>query len=258
MRSMDCIRFGLAIRALRRRRGWRQQDLAGRAGLSRAAVWRIESGQADRLTVRALEAIASTAGGRLDIRLTWNGEALDRLLDSAHAALVEATIARSVAWGWDVTPEVSFNVLGERGSIDILAFHRPSGCLLVIEVKSVVPDVQAMLAALDRRARVGRHVAADRGWKAASVSRLLVIGGDRTARRRVAAFDATFSRALPVRGPAVDRWLRSPDASAPMAGLRFVSGARQASARHRVGGARDRVDPLAWPESSPDARETSG
>ena len=43
--------------------------------------------------------------------------------------------------GWDVATEVSFNVRGERGSIDILAFHQATGSLLVIEIKSVVPDL---------------------------------------------------------------------------------------------------------------------
>ena len=40
--------------------------------------------------------------------------------------------------------EVSFSVYGERGSIDILAFHASTGSLLVIEIKSVVPDMQSI------------------------------------------------------------------------------------------------------------------
>ncbi len=233
---MDTIRFGRGIRALRHRRRWRQADLATQAGVSRAAVSRIELGYGDHLTARTLEAVATAAGGRIDIRLSWNGEALDRLLDATHAWLVEAMIARLEATGWEATPEVSFNVAGERGSIDILGFHPPTQCLLAVEVKSVVPDVQAMLSTLDRKARLARSVAIERGGQPASVSRLLVIGENRTARRRVAAFEATFRRAFPVRGSAVDRWLRSPDPAAPIAGLRFLSDDHHPSTRHRIPG----------------------
>jgi transcriptional regulator with XRE-family HTH domain len=234
--QMETVRFGRGIRTLRRRRGWRQEDLGAAAGVSRAAVSRIELGQADRLTVRALEAVAAAVGARVEIRLSWNGEALDRLLDVAHARLVESVVARLEESRWDALPEVSFNVAGERGSIDILAFHPPTRSLLVVEVKSVVPDIQAMLGSLDRKARLGRGVARERGWTVTTVSRLLVIGEDRTARRRVAAFESTFRRALPERGAALDRWLRSPDPSRPIAGLRFLTGAHHASTRHRISG----------------------
>jgi transcriptional regulator with XRE-family HTH domain len=231
---MDPIRLGRGMRALRRRRGWRQDDVAASAGVSRAAVSRIELGRGDRSTVRALESIAAALGARLDVRLTWNGEALDRLLDSAHARLVELVVVRLEACGWEAAPEVSFSIAGERGSIDILAHHRPTESLLVVEVKSVVPDIQAMLAGLDRKTRLADRIGRERGWPVAGVARLLVIGDDRTARRRVAAFEATFRRAYPIRGHAVDRWLRSPDSAQPMSGLRFLSDDHQAGARHRI------------------------
>jgi transcriptional regulator with XRE-family HTH domain len=237
---MDPIRLGRGMRALRRRRGWRQDDLATSAGVSRAAVSRIELGRGDRSTVRALESVAVALGARLDVRLSWNGEELDRLLDSAHARLVELTVVRLEASGWETAPEVSFSIAGERGSIDLLALHRPTGSLLVVEVKSVVPDIQAMLAGLDRKTRLAGRIARERGWPVAGVSRLLAIGDDRTARRRVGAFEATFRRAYPIRGYAVDRWLRSPDPTQPISGLRFLSYDRQASARHRIARPRDR------------------
>jgi transcriptional regulator with XRE-family HTH domain len=244
--SVDAIRFGRGMRAVRQRRGWRQSDLADAAGLSRSAVSRIELGRADTLTIRSLDAVASAVGARIDIRLSWNGEALDRLLDSVHARLVEVVLARLGACGWETSPEVSFSVYGERGSIDVLAFHRPTSSLLVVEVKSVVPDLQAMLSALDRKARLAAPVAAGRGWEASSVSRLLVIGDDRTARRRVDSFGATFGRAFPLRAWAVDRWLRDPDGAA-ISGLRFLSDDRQASTRHRIAHRDARLTPETRP-----------
>jgi transcriptional regulator with XRE-family HTH domain len=229
---VDCVRFGLSVRALRRRRGWTQDQLAGRARVSRSAVSRIERGEADRLTLRALLRITDALGARVLIRLLWQGEELDRLLDADHARLVEEILRRLAAAGWEATPEVTFRVGSERGSIDVFARDPSTGHLLVVEVKSVVPDIQATLAGVDRKARLAPGIARERGWAAGPVSRLLVLPNDRTARRRVDAFGATFVRAFPARTVAIRAWLRDPGKA--IGGVLFVSGAHQAGARHRI------------------------
>jgi transcriptional regulator with XRE-family HTH domain len=231
---MDVVRFGLGMRALRRRRGWTQDRLAERARVSRSMIWRLERGHADRVSPHTMIEVAAALGARVDVRLLWHGEGLDRLLDAAHAQLIEHTLRLLAAPGWEVATEVSFDIHGERGSIDILAFHRPTGTLLVIEIKSTVPDMQAMLHGIDRKARLGPEIARARGWPVERVARLLVLPNDRTARRRVGAHEATFRAALPDRTRAVLRWLRNP--VGPLAGILFVSDARLASARHRVAG----------------------
>ena len=116
---MDVVRFGLGLRALRRRRGLTQQQLASRSRVSRAVVWRIERGSADRVAVHTLVEVAAALGARVDLRLHWQGEGLDRLLDARHASLVEDMIALLDSSGWNAAAEVSFNVRGERGSIDV-------------------------------------------------------------------------------------------------------------------------------------------
>ncbi len=231
---MDAVRFGLSIRALRRRRGWTQAELGRRAGVSGSAISRVERGEGDRLSARALARITDALGARLLLRVLWQGEELDRLLDAAHARLVEVVLLRLTADGWLAVPEVTFLVGRERGAIDILAWHARTASLLVVEVKSVVPDVQATLAGIDRKARLAPSIARDRGWAAASVSRVLVLPDDRTARRRVDAFAATFGLAFPARTIAVRRWLRSP--TGLIAGVLFVSDGPHAVTRHRVRG----------------------
>ena len=240
---MDAVRLGRSIRALRRKRRWRQEDLAAAARISRGAISRVELGRAGGLTTGSLERIATALGARLVVRLEWNGEALDRLLDEVHAAAVERVVAWLGRAGWEVAVEASFNIFGERGSVDVLALHRPTGALLVVEVKSVVPDLQATLSALDRKARLGARIAGERGWAATSVSRLLVVAEDRTARRRVAAAAATFARALPDRVVAVRAFVRSPESRAPIAGLIFLTPARQVIAHHRVSRRRSGAGP---------------
>lgn len=231
---MDLVRFGRGIRALRMRRKWRQVDLAAAADVSQTLVARIERGSGDTVPPRKLDRVAAALGARVDLRLNYNGEALDRFLDAAHAALVEVVARVLRAAGWEVVVEATFWIRGERGSIDILAFHAATGIVLVIEVKSVVPDVQSMLAALDRKSRLAREIARDRGWAAVVVATVLVIGDDRTARRRVDAHAATFEQAFPARAVEVRRWILRPDAARPIRGLWFLSGSQLATARHRV------------------------
>jgi transcriptional regulator with XRE-family HTH domain len=230
---VDLVRFGRGIRALRLRRRWRQVDLAAAAGVSQTIVSKIELGRGRRIAVESYERVTGALDATVDMLLRWNAEGLDRLLDHDHAALVEAVAGMLRVSGWEVRTEVSFAIRGERGSVDVLALHPASRCVLVVEVKSVVPDVQATLFGLDRKGRLGREIAASIGWAALAVGRLLVVNGDRTSRRRIERQTATFEAALPDRLVAVRRWIRSPQADAPIRGLMFVSSSSGATTRHR-------------------------
>lgn len=231
---MDSIRVGLALRALRIRLGLRQIDLAARARVSQSTISAIERGQVASVSLATVERVAAALGARLDVTVRWRGEQLDRLLDEAHAGLVERVVQMLRRHDWDVAVEASFAVAGERGSIDVLAFHAPTGTLLVVEVKSVVADSQATLHTLDRKARLGSRVGGERGWSAARVSRLLVIAEGSTSRRRIARLDATYRAALPDRGAAVRAWLREP--AGPLSGLLFLSFSGEGGARRTTTG----------------------
>ena len=229
---MNPVTFGNAIRALRRRSGWTQRQLADRARISQTSVSRAERGLARDLTLRTVERIAEALGARASLRIYWQGESLDRLLDAAHAGLVDQVIQVLVAEGWEVFPEVTFAIRGERGSIDVLAFHPGFGAMLLIEVKSVVPDMQAMLAGIDRKVRLAPDIAAGRGWKVRSISRLLVLGEDRTSRRRLAQHAATIDRVMPLRSRAMRRWLRRPIGAT--GGVLFLPPSQSTTPRHRI------------------------
>lgn len=150
---MEVIRIGRVVRAIRRRRGWRQIDLAARIGVSQSLIARVERGGAGRVRLDTLDRIAAALDARLVVRIDWLGEAADRLLDADHADVVERLVTFLRAAGWEVVPEATFNVAGERGSIDILGWHAPTATLLVVEVQTVVPDVQGMLSTFDRKVR---------------------------------------------------------------------------------------------------------
>ena len=57
----------------------------------------------------------------------WRGGELDRVLSAGHAAMHEA-LARWLAAlpAWELAPEVSFSIFGERGIIDALCWHAES------------------------------------------------------------------------------------------------------------------------------------
>lgn len=238
---MDPILFGRDVRLLRLSKGWTQARLAGEAKVPRWVVGAIEAGRGDRQRAWRLVAVVNALGARASFRIQFQGEALDRLRDERHAAIVERLVAWLRGLGWLVATEVSFNIYGDRGSIDILAFHPPTGSLLVIEVKSVVPEIGGMLMTLDKKVRRAREVAAKQlGWQATSVSRLLVLPEHRTARRRVAEHESTFANTFPSRNVAVKGWLKAPDGS--LAGLLFLPDTQPASTRRASGAAKGRPE----------------
>lgn len=234
---MDLDRIGRSVRALRRRRGWRQSDLAASARVSRPVVGRIEGGESREIAIGVLEKVVLAAGGSMDVFVRYQGEALDRLLDEAHARLVEAVVGRLRALGWEVAVEVTFSRYGERGSIDVLAWHAETRALAVFEVKSVTPDMQAMLAGLDRKVRLAPAIGRDRGWEPTCVARIIVLADTSTNRRRLARFAGLVNTMLPAGTWEVRHWLTKP-VPPGVAGVWFLADDRTAG---RAGGGRHRV-----------------
>lgn len=233
-RRVDAVRVGRSLRALRIRRRWRQSDLGARAGISAAQCSRLERGDLRGVRLAHVEAVCTALGADLDVRVRWHGEGLDRLLDADHAALVNSIVRRLDRVGWESHVEVSFNEYGERGSIDVLAWNPIRRGLLVIEVKSVVPDVQATIASLDRKMRLGPVIARRRGWAAIVSGSLLVVGESSTSRQRIATHADLFNRAYPDRAHSVRRWLVDPVGR--LAGLIFLRNDPPDRATHRFRG----------------------
>jgi len=96
------MRIARQYRALRIRKQRRQEDVGREARMSRSKISRIERGLVLGMTIRDLDKAAAALGATLDIRLRWNGELLDRLLDEAHARLVEVVVGVLTAAGWEV------------------------------------------------------------------------------------------------------------------------------------------------------------
>ena len=78
---------------------------------------------------------------------------------------------------------MTFARVGERGSIDLLAWHASSRALLVIEIKTELVSLEGLLRPLDVKVRLAAEIAAKFGWRPLSISRLVVLPENSTARR---------------------------------------------------------------------------
>jgi hypothetical protein len=168
-----------------------------------------------------LLAVAAALEIRIDLVPRWRGGHLDRMLGASHGRMHEQ-IARLLRAhpAWIAAPEVSFAVYGERGVIDVLAFHPARGALLVIELKTELVDVQELLSAVDRYRRLAPRVAAARGWRVGAVSAWVILRDSSTNRRRVAAHSTVLRSALPHDGRMVRHWLLDPGQA--LAALSFL------------------------------------
>jgi transcriptional regulator with XRE-family HTH domain len=235
---MNDLRLGAALRAVRVRRHLRQQDVAAAARVSHATVSRLERGRVGSVDLGRLRAVAAVLQVQIDVVARWQGRGdLEQLLDAAHAELQErlARILDGLA-GWTYLPEVSFSIYGERGSIDLLAWHAASRSLLVIEIKTRLVDMQDLLATVDRKKRLARSVAADRGWDARHVSTWVVLADTTTNRRRVAEHASVLRAAFPLAAAAMRRWLSEPRGS--VGALSFLPMRNAVSSKRSAPGAR--------------------
>jgi len=212
--------------------------------------------------------VASELDVRLDVVARWRGGELDRLLNAGHSAMheqVAGTLGRLP--GWQIAPEVSFSIWGERGVIDVLAWHAGRRVLLVIELKTAIVDVQDLISTVDRKRRLAAEIASARGWgtpasgraasadtkgPAAGTSAWVIVADTRTNRARLSAHVSVLRAAFPADGRTMRAWVADP--RQPVAALSFLqitsAGKRMSSRGGRqrvriVGGRVSQADPNA-------------
>lgn len=218
---VDGLLIGRLIRASRVRMGFRQEDVARTARVSRDVLSDVENGRAGSVRIDLLERIAGACGLRLRLDLLPTRADLARTRDVAHAELVERIVSLLEGAGWAIALEAQTR----RGSIDVLAFHSATRMLLVIEVKSRLTDLQEMLRALARVTGEAPRSVAGLGWDPRAVSILLVVGDTSTQRRVIERHRSTFAAAFPLRTREIRRWLAAP--VTPVRGLMFLPYARR-------------------------------
>jgi hypothetical protein len=181
----------------------------------------VELGRIGMMQVSTLRMVLAAFGLTYESYVRGLGADEDRVLDQRHASLMGVSASWLATTGWEVRPEVSYSEFGERGSIDLLAWHSLTASLLVIEVKTELASVEATLRKLDEKVRLAPTIARRLGWHPTSISRLVILPDDRTERRRVLTHASVLDRAYPMRTRDVRAWCRSP--AGQIAGLIFLA-----------------------------------
>jgi transcriptional regulator with XRE-family HTH domain len=217
---MEDNRIGALVREVRRRRGLRQDDVARLAGVSHGSVSLLERGHCAGLTLRTVRAIAAALDIRVELLGWWRGGDAERLLSRRHSLLAESVAAfLSGLPDWLFDSEVSFAVYGERGVVDLLAWHPATGHLLVIELKTEFANVGELIGTLDRKVRLARAIAAERGWKPTLISSWVIVSETRTNRRHFAQHETLLRTRFPSDGRQLRSFLAKPEVA--LAGMSF-------------------------------------
>jgi transcriptional regulator with XRE-family HTH domain len=209
---MQDDRVGRLFRTVRIQRGLRQRDLGDLAGCSQRWVAELELGRLDAMSIGTVRAVGDILELRVTVDAWWRRGDGIRLLDAVHASLVERTLRTLTEAGWLVVPEWSFNHFGERGSVDIIAWHDATRTLLIIEVKSRLDDVQELLHTFGRKVRLAPDLLAkERGWVPANIATMLVVGDGNASREVVRRHATTFDTRWPERTARCKAFVRGPD-----------------------------------------------
>lgn len=215
----------------------------------------METGHLNEMALATIRDVAAAVqiSVRLDAR--WRGPELAVLFDEHHSRIVDRTVRHLAERGWETVVEYTFNIYGERGSVDVLAWQASARALLIIEVKTSLVDLQETLSTFDRKVRVVRSAAPKQfGWAAAVEASVLVLADDPANRTAVARRSGIFAAAFPARTVQVRRWLANPDC--PLRGLWFLSDTRLRGAIEKRGGSRRiRRPKAAMSQPSPRAAE---
>lgn len=229
---MDDLAFGRLLRELRIRLGWPQALVAAKAEVSRSAYSELEHGRIGRVPLHRLRRVAAVLEVRLTLEPRWRGAAVDRVLSSRHASMSERVSRLLVEAGWEVQPEVSFNHFGERGIVDLVAWHAATSTVLLIELKTELGNVNELLGVADRRRRLASEIARPFGWQPMRVGRWVVLAESRTNHRAVARYRTVLRAAFPTDGRAVQGWLARP--LTPLSALWFLPDSAGSSTRLRT------------------------
>ena len=189
----------------------RQEEVARAARVARPWVSHVERGRLGAITVDRLRAIAAALEIRLAVTATWRGADGARVVNERHSRMHELAAARLDRLpGWAYASEVTFSEWGERGMIDILAWHAASRTLLVIELKTEISDPAALIAQVDRHRRLAPQVGRARGWDQRHVACWVLVAESDFSRDQLARHRSMLRNAFPLDGRFLRRWIRDP------------------------------------------------
>ena len=193
------MRVGAALRAIRKRRGWRQVDVAAKAGVSSSFVSLCERGHLDLASIRMLRRMASALDVRLDLQPRWRGSEPTGSSTRATRSCMRRSHALRRASGLGVRARSRSRSMASADHRHPRVARRhaePAGD------RAQDPDRRCPGAGRRCRpeTRLAKQVARERGWDAATVSSWVIVVRSATNQRRVAAHRTMLRTALPTDG----------------------------------------------------------
>ncbi len=202
--------------SVRHEMGIGQRTVAARANVPQSSVSAVETGSADRLaldtSLRILEALG------VDVRVQLDGPVVRgrrRRRDAVHAWTAGRVGERLRRAGWEVVDEVDVGSGRYRGYIDLLAHRRSDGSVLVIEVKTEIRDLGAIIRTLRWYAEEAPSAARRLGWRVRRIVVALVALDSRAVDVELQMTADAARRAFPGDPLVLGTWLTDPTARAP-------------------------------------------
>lgn len=193
------------VRGTRIKLGWTQRELSRRSGVPQSQISQLERRRIADLRLTDIERMLGALGVRY--RLILDPPIVEHRLqaDLVHARCMAHVERRLVAAGWEVAREVEIGIDRSRGWIDLLAWHRQNGLLLVIEIKSEIHDVGAIERTMNWYQREARAAARRLGWRPTHIGSALLVLQSEASDRSIGLNREVLAAAFPGRAEALAR-----------------------------------------------------
>lgn len=189
--------------------GLSKADVAERARCSRQMVGAVEAGSANP-TLAMVDDILRAIDVELDlvVRSSVVLGGSPRSQDAAHAVCSGHVQRRLETAGFEVHREVRIGSGRYIGWIDLLAYHEPSGTLLIIEIKTRIDDLGAIERSLDWYASQASAISTERLWRPTRIVPWLLVLATDEVEARLRRDRLAIERIFPLRAPAMQAMLR--------------------------------------------------
>jgi len=191
--------------------------------MSQPMVSAIERSNLGDVTLETAWRLLNAMGARVSLAIDppYLGDR-SRQSDAAHARCTSHVGRRLERAGWIVAREVEVGGDRSRGWIDILAYHPPTGLLLVIEVKTELHDlgqIERVLGWYEREAWVsGRRL----GWRPRRMVSVLLLLATEANDERVRSNREALQTGFPVRAGAISKLIEGVDSGVTGRGFAMI------------------------------------
>ncbi len=176
-----------------------QQQVAHRVGVSRSYIAKVELGLLAP-SLGMIERIGDALG--LEIQLVIRAQVFPagtRVNDAVHARCSAYVDRRLRALGWETAREVEIVHGRSHGWIDLMAFDRRTGTLLIIEIKTRLDDLGALERQIGWYERMAWESARGLGWRPTSVFAVVLALASDEVERVVRTHRELLALAFPLR-----------------------------------------------------------